>query len=83
MTRLLRVLPEAEAELQASAQWYESKRAGLGAEFIASVDEALDLILEAPLTSPIWREGSPWRRHVLRPAIAHALRRPGYWLARK
>ena len=35
----LRVLPEAEAEIEASALWYESKRC---AEFLATIDEAFD-----------------------------------------
>jgi len=49
---VLRVLPEAEAELEASAQWYESKRAGLGAELVATIDEAFEELLEA---------GGAWR----------------------
>ncbi len=63
---VLRVLPEAEAELEASAQWYESKRPGLGAEFVATVDEAFEEILEAPMAAPSWRDDLPWRRRVVR-----------------
>jgi len=94
-TRTLRVLPEAEAEIDASARWYESKRPGLGVEFIAMIDEVFDEVLEAP----VWRERSPWRMRVLRRfpyvvllvvrdesveivAVAHGRRRPGYWLTR-
>ena len=62
----LRVLPEAEAEIEASALWYESKRRGLGADFVATIDEAFDELADAPLTAPIWREGSPLRRKVLK-----------------
>jgi hypothetical protein len=51
MKRTLRVLPEAEAELQSAATWYEEKRPGLGIEFVII-------------------------------AVAHAKRRPGYWLDR-
>jgi hypothetical protein len=41
MKRTLRVLPEAEAELQSAAMWYEEKRRGLGIELVAAVDRAL------------------------------------------
>ena len=37
MKRTLRVLPDAEAELQSAATWYEEKRRGLGIELVAVV----------------------------------------------
>jgi len=40
MKRTLRVSPEAEAELQSAATWYERQRRGLGVEFVAVVDRA-------------------------------------------
>lgn len=99
MSRELRILPEAEAELAAAAEWYESRQSGLGVAFVEAVGHALEGIVEAPQTSPLWREGYPYRRHVLRQfpytimftvtelgievtAIAHAKRKPGYWLTR-
>ena len=33
-------LPEAEDELSAAVEWYESRRTGLGVELMAAVDEA-------------------------------------------
>ena len=48
MKRRLRVLPEAEAELQSAALWYEEKRRGLGVELIAVVDSAFQSVLENP-----------------------------------
>ena len=66
MSRRLRVGPEAEAEAGAAALWYEAKRAGLGADFIAAIDESLERVLEAPLAHPIWRAGRPFRRHIVR-----------------
>ena len=66
MKLLLRVLPEAEAELEAAARWYESKRAGLGAALLANVDEALAAVLDAPRGAPLWRKGRPYRKFVLR-----------------
>jgi toxin ParE1/3/4 len=99
VTRELRILPEAEAELLAAAEWYETRQAGLGVVFVEAIGRALEDIVEAPQTSPLWRRGYPYRRHVLRrfpytiiftvtepslevTAIAHAKRRPGYWLQR-
>lgn len=99
MSRELRILPEAEAELLAAAAWYESRQSGLGVAFVEAVGRALERIVEAPQTSPLWRQGYPYRRHLLRrfpytimftvtqlgveiTAIAHAKRKPGYWLNR-
>jgi plasmid stabilization system protein ParE len=97
--RSLRVLPEAEEELAAAAEWYESKRAGLGVELVAIVDRAFDAIQEAPFSYAQWRADRPYRRVILTRfpyvvffridgdtieimAVAHAKRRPGYWLDR-
>jgi plasmid stabilization system protein ParE len=99
MKRTLRVLPEAEAELQSAALWYEEKRRGLGIGFVAVVDRAFESILENPEACPVWRADRPYRRRPLKRfpyvvffridtanveivAVAHAKRRPGYWLDR-
>jgi plasmid stabilization system protein ParE len=99
VTPRIRIAPEAEAELSAAALWYESKRAGLGAEFVAAIDVALEIIGDRPLSFPVWRPEMPFRRHVVGRfpfvvfftmtteglevfAVAHAKRRPGYWLER-
>jgi plasmid stabilization system protein ParE len=63
--RSLRVLPEAEEELAAAAEWYESKRAGLGVELVATVDRAFDAIQDAPLSYTQWRTDRPYRRVLL------------------
>ena len=88
--------------MSAAALWYESKRAGLGAEFVAAVDLAFERIGDRPLASPVWQSGpipSAFRRQVVRQfpfmifftvtadsievfAVAHAKRRPGYWMDR-
>lgn len=100
MKRTLRVLPDAEAELQAAAMWYEEKRRGLGIEFVAVVDRAFQSVFENPEACPVWRPAAPYRKHLLKRfpyvvffrvdaatveivAVAHAKRRPGYWLARR
>jgi toxin ParE1/3/4 len=100
MKRTLRVLPDAEAELQSAALWYEEKRRGLGIEFVAVVDKALQSVLENPEACPVWRPNRPYRKRSLKRfpyvvffridsatveivAVAHAKRRPGYWLDRR
>ena len=65
MTRRIHLAPEAEAELAAAAHWYESKRTGLGVEFVAAIDDAFDRIREFPMASPVWRAGRPFRMHVV------------------
>lgn len=65
MTAHVRIVPEAEAELAAAALWYESKCAGLGADFVAAVDAALEQIAANPPACPVWQEGLPYRRHVV------------------
>jgi plasmid stabilization system protein ParE len=99
MKRTLRVLPDAEMELQSAALWYEDKRRGLGVEFVALVDRALQSILENPEGCPKWRADRQYRQRPLKRfpfmvffrldpgtveivALAHAKRRPGYWLDR-
>ena len=40
--------PEAEREYTAAAQYYEKQRPGLGADFIAAMDEAVADLLQFP-----------------------------------
>ena len=40
--------PEASAELEDAALWYEQKRAGLGVEFVQAVDAALHQVARWP-----------------------------------
>lgn len=97
MTRAVRIRAEAEAELSAAAAWYESKLPGLGVDFVAVVEEALERIGRNPEQYAQWRDDRSYRRCVLRRfpyvvfftaanesilvmAVAHARRRPGYWL---
>lgn len=41
MTRPVRIEPEAAAELEEAALWYENHRQGLGREFLERVDRSL------------------------------------------
>lgn len=44
---------EAEADILEAFRWYESKRVGLGDDFVGEVDAAFDRALEAPQSFPI------------------------------
>jgi len=94
-----RVHPEAGAEVEATAAWYEAHRPGLGLEFVAAIDHALSLLADNPTQFALWKRNLPWRRCVLTRfpyiafyrvegrvvrimAVAHARRRPGYWISR-
>ena len=55
----LRVESDAEEELTAAAEWYESRRAGLGVELVAVIDAALEAIVAAPLAH---QSGAPLGR---------------------
>lgn len=65
MKRKVRVLPEAEEELTAAAEWYEERRPGLGIQFVATVDAAVDRVAQAPLAYALWVEGFPYRKLVM------------------
>lgn len=90
----VRYLPEARIESISAANWYDEQRAGLGAEFLAALEEAQDAAVEFP------ESGSPDELNtrsrtlhrfpyaliyrmtiggVLVVAVAHQSRRPDYW----
>ena len=48
MRRVLRLLPEAELELEETFLWYERQRSGLGLEFLLSFDAAVENIRRFP-----------------------------------
>ncbi len=48
MTGTFRPEPEASAELEDAALWYESQRSGLGLELVEAIDVALAQIAEWP-----------------------------------
>jgi toxin ParE1/3/4 len=89
--------PEALAELQLAAQFYESHRPGLGIRFMEAVEEAALRIKEAPEAGRVIDDDV--RRclfhifpygvfymlesdSILIVAIAHLAREPGYWKER-
>jgi len=91
--------PLALEELKAAGQYYESRRPGLGARFLAEVNTSIQRVLESPNR---WWEIQPgFRKHRLHhfpygliyhvvnddlleiDALAHSSRRPGYWRHRE
>ena len=50
----LRSHPEADAEAESAALWYENRHDGLGQDFLAELERALTLIAESPGTWPVW-----------------------------
>jgi plasmid stabilization system protein ParE len=92
-----RVHPEAIEEARAAQEWYKARNAEAGESFMAELDLALERIEAAPRRWPpylgetrryllrrfpffvVFREAND-RIEIL--AIAHARRRPGYWLRR-
>ena len=52
MKRPIRFLPEARAELDEAAAWYEQRQVGLGLEFVAKVRDVLDQIATNPRLYP-------------------------------
>jgi len=63
MRRTLRVLHDVAAELESAAVWYEGKRRGLGVEFVALIDQALQAIVENPQAFTLWLPDRPYRKH--------------------
>ena len=56
MTLPFYLSPEAEAEMEAATLWYEHQLKGLGAEFLAAVDQVLARITDYPHSgSPVPR----------------------------
>ena len=50
----LRSHPEADAEAESAAVWYEDRQDGLGQDFLAELERAFTLVSESPATWPLW-----------------------------
>lgn len=48
MTQPPRFIPEAAAELEDAAGWYEQEGSGLGIAFLAAIDETIELVARWP-----------------------------------
>jgi plasmid stabilization system protein ParE len=49
----LSIAPEAELDIAEAYAWYESRRVGLGEEFLSSVDASIARICRQPLIYPL------------------------------
>lgn len=93
----IRLLPEARAEFDQAADWYEDRRPGLGGTFVAGVRAALDRIAADPARhAVIYRDirKSPvpkfpyiilYREEpgaILVVSVFHTSRNPSIWKAR-
>jgi toxin ParE1/3/4 len=90
--------PDAEAEYLEAVAFYEIRRAGLGATFIAEFEHVLARVYDAPGRYPIVRQPDirsirlqrfPFKIHYREQkggvqilAVAHDRRRPAYWVDR-
>ena|ERR1700722_3124206 len=52
--RALRVRPEASAEAQGAAEWYEERVVGLGSRWLGELDAALVVIRNSPNQFPVY-----------------------------
>lgn len=93
----VRLLPEAEFDLAQAAIFLETRVPGLGADFTAQADSAIDRLRENPRVGTELNPGVrklmirrfPYNLiyrvlpdFVLVLAVAHHRRRPGYWRER-
>jgi toxin ParE1/3/4 len=90
--------PAAETEHLESVAYFESKRAGLGASYLAEFERIIGAACEAPRRYPIEKQPDIRRIRMKRfpftilfretsgsvqvLAVAHNRRRPQYWLGR-
>jgi len=95
--RAYRYLTPAAEELTEASQFYESKSAGLGTDFLDAVQQTVDVLRRQPLigqevgmglrkalthTFPFTIIYSPEEKEILIVAVAHQRRKPGYWRGR-
>jgi plasmid stabilization system protein ParE len=89
----------AAKEMHAARQWYAQRSTVIADRFKAAVDVAVQKIQENPDGWPRYRSDYHWVKtqrfpyllfyHILSPtrvivlAVAHARRRPGYWVRRR
>ncbi|MCP4642512.1 MAG: type II toxin-antitoxin system RelE/ParE family toxin [bacterium] len=89
--------PDAEAEMNDAASWYESRQPGLGKRFLTSVQDAVNRVQASPELYPVI-EGNVRRcltkvfpfgvlflarsDCIIVIAVMHLRREPGYWQSR-
>lgn len=95
--KLIGFHPDADAEITEAAQYYEERKAGLGADLLGEVEQALEQILANSEASqrigrrvrrkPLWRFPyhliyAVYPDRIRIVACAHQKRRPFYWRKR-
>jgi toxin ParE1/3/4 len=60
----VRIAQPASEEFAVAVVWYESKRAGLGAEFLQAIGRVVDLLQERPALGAVLGRGVAYR-HLL------------------
>jgi plasmid stabilization system protein ParE len=93
----VRISPEADDELNAAATFYESRERGLGEIFLEEIELALARLQEFPFMGSslfeeyrsLYVQRFPFsivyrleEKTICVLAVAHASRRPGYWIDR-
>lgn len=93
----LLIRPAAAADIEDAFRWYERQRAGLGNEFVAAIQTALDDVAAHPAKYPVIHRGArrafvrrfpyaifyrPWAERVVVVACMHVRRDPIRWKAR-
>jgi plasmid stabilization system protein ParE len=94
MSRTLVVEPEAEAEIEQAARWYDRRRETAGADFLRAIDKTIGFLREYPEQYQIaYRQtrralvnGYPYalfytvaESHVIVLACIHTARDPNIW----
>jgi plasmid stabilization system protein ParE len=94
----IRFLTFAQQEIDEAYLWFEERSAGKGLEFLDELDRAVRLVKAYPLASPEIEPGVrrclfahfPYAllygiedNTIVVVAVAHAHRRPDYWIGRK
>lgn len=89
--------PQANDEAIEAASFYESRRAGLGAQWIEKLESAFETLREFPELGAPFERGTRIFRvekfpygivyqcypdHLFIIAVAHSKRKPGYWMER-
>lgn len=63
----VRYLPEALAEYEAAAAWYDEQSPGSGDDFVAAIERAELVLASTPHTWPQWPRARPGTRRYLVP----------------
>lgn len=98
MVHSVRFHPEAAQEIHEAVEWYRARSPEAAAGFVAELNHAIEQVAELPETWPPYKANTrrfvfrvyPFslvyrvvEEEVAIVAVAHAKRKPGYWIARK